>query len=195
MSLGETLTLGTSSAALVFDTSIVRCDEPGAGAALPVRGVADVRRRSTSPSVLADYRRYFMPAPFYTLAARVMHYGRYGRGGEDSRLYPAVHRVSDARARLRRRTRSTPSECVADGVERLPGVRSADRQPHAGRQRRVPLSAAAAVRRLARHVWAGAGRSGALRRRRRRRGPQNDHARDLRRRRREASRASAWRSA
>ena len=29
-----------------------------------------------------------MPAPFYTLAARVLHYGRYGSGGEDSRLYP-----------------------------------------------------------------------------------------------------------
>ena len=35
-------------------------------------------------SVLADYRRYFMPAPFYTLAARVLHYGRYGSGGEDA---------------------------------------------------------------------------------------------------------------
>ena len=39
-------------------------------------------------SVLADYRRYFMPAAFYTLATRVMHYGRYGAGGEDSRLIP-----------------------------------------------------------------------------------------------------------
>jgi outer membrane protein assembly factor BamA len=38
--------------------------------------------------VLADYRRYFMPAPFYTFATRVMHYGRYGAGGEDTRLFP-----------------------------------------------------------------------------------------------------------
>ena len=29
-----------------------------------------------------------MPATFYTLATRVMHYGRYGSGGEDSRLFP-----------------------------------------------------------------------------------------------------------
>jgi outer membrane protein assembly factor BamA len=39
-------------------------------------------------SVLADYRRYFMPVPFYTLAARVLHYGRYGSGAEDNRLIP-----------------------------------------------------------------------------------------------------------
>jgi len=29
-----------------------------------------------------------MPVPFYTLAARVMHFGRYGAGGEDQRLAP-----------------------------------------------------------------------------------------------------------
>jgi outer membrane protein assembly factor BamA len=29
-----------------------------------------------------------MPVPFYTLAARVIHYGRYGSGGEDPRLFP-----------------------------------------------------------------------------------------------------------
>ena len=39
-------------------------------------------------SVLADYRRYFMPAPFYTIATRAMHYGLYGNGGEDQRLFP-----------------------------------------------------------------------------------------------------------
>jgi outer membrane protein assembly factor BamA len=39
-------------------------------------------------SLLADYRRYFMPAPFYTIATRVMHYGRYGSGSDDTRLFP-----------------------------------------------------------------------------------------------------------
>jgi len=29
-----------------------------------------------------------MPASFYTIATRVMHYGRYGNGGEDQRLFP-----------------------------------------------------------------------------------------------------------
>jgi hypothetical protein len=38
--------------------------------------------------VLADYRRYLMPVRPYTFALRVMHYGRYGSGGEDDRLQP-----------------------------------------------------------------------------------------------------------
>jgi outer membrane protein assembly factor BamA len=29
-----------------------------------------------------------MPAPFYTIAARLIHDGRYGAGGEDQRLFP-----------------------------------------------------------------------------------------------------------
>jgi len=29
-----------------------------------------------------------MPVPFYTLAVRAIHYGRYGGSGEDPRLYP-----------------------------------------------------------------------------------------------------------
>ncbi len=37
---------------------------------------------------LADYRRYFMPARFYTIAGRIMHYGRYGRDAENSMLLP-----------------------------------------------------------------------------------------------------------
>jgi outer membrane protein assembly factor BamA len=39
-------------------------------------------------SLLADYRRYLMPVSFYTLAGRVMHYGRYGSGAEDERFFP-----------------------------------------------------------------------------------------------------------
>ncbi len=85
--LARSLNLGTSSAAYVFDTSTF-------GATSPVGGVR--YRLEADPTfgtinymgVLADYRRYMMPVPFYTLAARVMHYGRYGSGGEDPRLYP-----------------------------------------------------------------------------------------------------------
>ena len=39
-------------------------------------------------SVIADYRRYFMPVRPFTLAFRLLHYGRYGKGAEDYRLYP-----------------------------------------------------------------------------------------------------------
>ena len=86
-SVADTLNMATTSAALVFDTSIFGATSPVNGQryrleATPTFG--DLRYTS----FLADYRRYFMPAPFYTLAARVLHYGRYGSGGEDSRLYP-----------------------------------------------------------------------------------------------------------
>jgi hypothetical protein len=85
--LGETLSLGTSSAAYVFDTSVF-------GATSPVQGQRS--RFEVSPTfgslnftgALADYRRYFMPARFYTLGVRVMHYGRYGRDAQDPRMFP-----------------------------------------------------------------------------------------------------------
>jgi outer membrane protein assembly factor BamA len=38
--------------------------------------------------LLADYRRYFMPARPFTLAFRVFHYGRYGKNEDLSRFYP-----------------------------------------------------------------------------------------------------------
>jgi Tol biopolymer transport system component len=38
--------------------------------------------------ITADLRRYLMPIRPVTIAARVMHYGRYGSGSEDPRLYP-----------------------------------------------------------------------------------------------------------
>lgn len=86
-SLGQPLTLGTTSAALVYDTSSF-------GATSPVQGQR--YRIEATPtfgtvryaSVLADYRRYFMPVSFYTIATRAMHYGRYGSGGDDQRLFP-----------------------------------------------------------------------------------------------------------
>jgi hypothetical protein len=86
-SLARPLALVTSSAALVQDSSSF-------GATSPVDGqryrfeVGPTFGTINYTSLLADYRKYVMPAPFYTIAARVMHYGRYGSGGEDSRLFP-----------------------------------------------------------------------------------------------------------
>ncbi len=117
-SLGRTLTLGTSSAALVFDTATF-------GATSPVQGQryrleADPTFGSINyAGVLADYRRYFMPAPFYTLATRVMHYARYGNGGEDPRLfplfigYPTLVRGYDVNS-------FDQSECVPTGASTCP---------------------------------------------------------------------------
>lgn len=86
-SLADSLNLGNASAALVFDTSIF-------GATSPVAGARS--RFEVTPTVgtigftgaLADYRHYVMPARFYTIAARALHFGRYGSGGDDSRLLP-----------------------------------------------------------------------------------------------------------
>jgi hypothetical protein len=84
---GDPLDLGTASAALVYDNSFF-------GATAPILGQR--YRLEVSPTVgsidyvgvLADYRHYFMPARPFTLAARILHYGRYGSGGEDPRLQP-----------------------------------------------------------------------------------------------------------
>ncbi|MEZ5416640.1 MAG: BamA/TamA family outer membrane protein [Vicinamibacterales bacterium] len=80
-------TLSRAMAAYVFDRSSF-------GATSPVLGVRS--RFEVAPTVgtvrytgvLADYRRYVMPLPFYTLAGRLLHYGRYGAGADDPRLSP-----------------------------------------------------------------------------------------------------------
>jgi len=83
----KSLHFGFTTAALVYDSSIF-------GATSPILGQS--YRFEVSPflgsisfySVLADYRRYFIPVKPFTLAFRFLHYGRYGRGAEDDRLYP-----------------------------------------------------------------------------------------------------------
>ena len=42
----------------------------------------------TLSTLIADYRRYFMPVKPFTLAFRAMHMGRYGKNAEDDRFYP-----------------------------------------------------------------------------------------------------------
>jgi Tol biopolymer transport system component len=85
--LADPLGLYQGSAAFVLDSAVF-------GATSPVAGQRS--RLELQPTVgsiqytgaLADYRRYVMPANFYTIAGRVLHYGRYGSGGEDFRLVP-----------------------------------------------------------------------------------------------------------
>jgi Tol biopolymer transport system component len=83
----DPLTVGVSSAALVYDTSLF-------GATSPIQGqryrleAAPTFGEINFTSVLTDYRKYFMPVSFYTIAGRVLHYGRYGSGSEDDRLFP-----------------------------------------------------------------------------------------------------------
>ena len=39
-------------------------------------------------TAIADYRKYIMPVRPFTIAARVLHIGRYGRDADDQRMYP-----------------------------------------------------------------------------------------------------------
>jgi hypothetical protein len=91
-SLAPPLVMGTGSAALVFDTT-------NFGATSPVHGQRYRWRprrrsgRSGSPAVLADYRRYLMPAPFYTIAVRVPALRPLRQAArKDPRLLPGLHR-------------------------------------------------------------------------------------------------------
>jgi Tol biopolymer transport system component len=76
-----------ASAALIYDTSLF-------GATAPVIGQS--YRFEISPTFgtlnftgfLADYRKYIVPVRPFTVAFRAMHYGRYGKGADDPRLYP-----------------------------------------------------------------------------------------------------------
>jgi hypothetical protein len=86
-SVASPLTLATTSAALVYDSSNFGATSPVMGQRYRFEATPTVGSINYT-SVLADYRRYFMPASFYTLATRVMHYGRYGAGGEDPRFFP-----------------------------------------------------------------------------------------------------------
>jgi hypothetical protein len=86
-STGDPLILGTSSVAFVSDTSSFGATSPVFGEryrleAAPTFGTLNFT------SVLGDYRRYIMPVPLYTVAGRLLHYGRYGGGSSDPRLYP-----------------------------------------------------------------------------------------------------------
>lgn len=80
------LTFGEASLALVRDTSVF-------GATAPLMGQRF--RLEVSPAfgsidytgILGDFRQYLNARPV-TVALRVMHYGRYGAGASDNRLYP-----------------------------------------------------------------------------------------------------------
>jgi len=77
----------TATAAFVHDTSVFGATSPVSGQrsrleVTPAFGSLDFT------TAIADYRRYFMPAPFYTVAGRIMHYGRYGNDSESGSLYP-----------------------------------------------------------------------------------------------------------
>jgi hypothetical protein len=81
------INLWQGTVALVKDSSVF-------GATSPIMGqrfrldVSPTRGTIQYTGITADLRRYVMPIRPVTIAARLLHYGRYGSGGQDPRLYP-----------------------------------------------------------------------------------------------------------
>jgi Tol biopolymer transport system component len=106
------LNLGEAGTALVYDTSIMGATGPILGQRFRLE-YTQVAGSVLYSGALADVRTYFMPARPFTIALRGLHYGRYGRDGEDERLvplyvgYPGLVRGYEV-------TSFDPTECVVD---------------------------------------------------------------------------------
>ncbi|MDH5550875.1 MAG: peptidase S9, partial [Gemmatimonadota bacterium] len=84
----DAINLAQTSVALVYDNSLWGVASPLLGQRYRLEVGANVGTIDFFDAV-ADYRKYFMPARPFTVAARLMHFGRYGRDAEDSnRLQP-----------------------------------------------------------------------------------------------------------
>jgi Tol biopolymer transport system component len=81
------LNLAEAAAALVYDTASFGATSPILGRRYRLE-VTPTFGTVNYTGVLADIRQYVMPVRPYTLAARVIHYGRYGGGSEDLRFFP-----------------------------------------------------------------------------------------------------------
>jgi Tol biopolymer transport system component len=116
--LAPALNLANTAAAFVYDTTAFGPTSPISGQRYRIEA-APTFGALTFTNMLVDYRRYLMPAPFYTIAARLIHDGRYGSGGEDPRLfpmfigYPSLVRGYDINS-------FGPSDCVPTAASECP---------------------------------------------------------------------------
>ncbi len=76
-----------TSLALVYDSAMWGATGPIIGQSYLVEFTPAIGSLNYN-TLLADYRRYFMPAKPFTLAFRLLHFGRYGKDAEDERLWP-----------------------------------------------------------------------------------------------------------
>jgi hypothetical protein len=82
------VSLGQASAALVYDNSLFGVASPLLGQRYRLEVGTNVGTIDFHTG-LADFRKYVMPVRPFTLAARIMHFGRYGPDGENfQRLRP-----------------------------------------------------------------------------------------------------------
>ena len=79
------LNLVTAGTALVYDSGVFGGTSPVLGQRYRFE-VDQTAGTLQMQEVLGDYRRYVQLGRSLTLAGRVMHYGRYGKGADDGRL-------------------------------------------------------------------------------------------------------------
>jgi Tol biopolymer transport system component len=113
------LTMATASAALVYDNSFFGATSPILGQRYRVEVDPTVGSLQFN-TLLADYRHYFMPVRPFTIAARLLHYGRYGRDAEDSlHMYPLFMGYQSLVRGYDYNSFST-SDCVATATDPCP---------------------------------------------------------------------------
>jgi Tol biopolymer transport system component len=83
----DSLNFGFATAALVYDSSFFGATAPMLGQSYRIEATPYIGSVNFY-TFLADYRRYFMPVRPFTLAFRLLHYGRYGKNADDNRFYP-----------------------------------------------------------------------------------------------------------
>ena len=116
------LNLGAFSSALVYDNSIMGATDPVLGSRYRLQISPNVGSLAWF-DVLADYRKYFLPVRPFTLAFRMLHYGRYGGGAEDYRLsplylgYPGLVRGYDVNTFSASEVAGTPGGNVFDKIQ------------------------------------------------------------------------------
>jgi Tol biopolymer transport system component len=81
------INLATTSLAFIYDNSYYGATGPLLGSRYRLE-VSPYLGNLNWINVLTDYRQYFMPVRPFTIAARILHYGRYGKSAEDTRLTP-----------------------------------------------------------------------------------------------------------
>ena len=81
------INLATTSIAYVFDNSYYGATGPLLGSRYRLE-VSPNYGNLAWTDILADYRIYLMPVRPFTIAARILSYGRYGKSAEDDRLIP-----------------------------------------------------------------------------------------------------------
>ena len=83
----SSLNLANTSIAYVFDNSYYGATGPLLGSRYRIE-VSPYVGNLNWTNILFDFREYLMPIRPFTIAGRILQYGRYGRSAEDSRLTP-----------------------------------------------------------------------------------------------------------